>query len=352
MIYTTDHIKFEKLTPNEFERLCFELLLKYGYTELTWRQGGADNGRDIEGLLNFSTQIIEKRTKWFFECKHYTNSGVPPAHLNSKIAWADSEKPSFLVLLISSYITTASRTWLEGIKSQKSYDIIIIEGDDLKNRLIKFPDLVERFFAANRYEQLLLDTKNYWLQYKIDPSYEAIKEITENIDVSKLDLSDIGFILMNFHKNYNHFESRNEYYGDFTDEVLSPLFEQLKKLSNPKTLNGFAKYKDDYSYLTGIGLIDDAEDEELTNVSFQHYTIHLNESKREKWAIGHYLFIKTDMGDAFELFSVENSDFTTSCRLFQNISKESLNELAIDISESVGQKILEFAPKLFAEKIK
>ena len=257
-----------------------------------------------------------------------------------------------LHMLISSYITTAARTWLEGIKSQKPYDIIVIEGDDLKNRLIQFPDLVERFFAANRYEQLLLDTKNHWLQYKIDPSYEAIREITGNIDVSKLDLNDIGFIFMNFHKNYNHFESRNDYYGDFTDEILEPLFERLRTLSEPKTLSSFVKYAEDFDYLGGLGLIDDAEDEESSSVSFQYYTLHLNASKsRDHWNIGHYLFIKTDKGDAFELFSTENSDFTTSCRLFQNVSKDSIKELAVNISESVGEKILEFAPKIFKETI-
>lgn len=65
MTYSTDNINFGLLSPTEFERLCFELLLKLGYSELAWRQGGADNGRDIEGSLNFSTPILEKNQMVF-----------------------------------------------------------------------------------------------------------------------------------------------------------------------------------------------------------------------------------------------------------------------------------------------
>ena len=91
MIYTANDVQFEQLNPVEFERLCFDLLLKLGYRQLTWRQGGADNGRDIEGVLHLETSLAPQITRWFFECKHYTN-GVPPEQLNSKIAWADGPR--------------------------------------------------------------------------------------------------------------------------------------------------------------------------------------------------------------------------------------------------------------------
>ncbi len=350
MIYTADDVKFDQLSPTEFERLCFELLLKYGFTEVSWRQGGADNGRDIEAYLNFPNQIVEKKTKWFFECKRYTGRGVPPEHLNSKIAWADSERPDFLVMLISSYITTPARRWLDGIRDQKQYDIVVIEGEELKNKLLQFPDLIECFFAADRYEQLLIDVKKHWRQYKIDPSYESLKEITGNIDPAKLDLNDLGFILMSFHKNYSHFESRNDYYGDFTDEILEPLFTRLAELSSNNNLELFDKYRKDFSYLGGLGCFDDAEAEEKSDRLFQYYTLHLNaKQSKDKWSIGHYLFLRTEQGSAFELFSVDNSDFLTASKYYRGYKPDILHELAIDISIEFGKKILEYGPRLLKE---
>ncbi len=351
MTYSTDDIDFSKISPNEFERLCFELLLKYGYSQLVWRQGGADNGRDIEGYFDFNNPIADQRTKWFFECKHYTSGGVPPEHLNSKIAWADSEQPSCLVILVSSYITTAARTWLEKIQKTKQYQIIVIEGEELKGRLIQFPDLIERFFAADRFEQLFLQIKTHWLRHKIEPSYELIREISNNIDTSKLDIDDIGFLLMSFHKNYSHFESRNDYYGDFTDEVLEPLYPRLAELASKERLDSFEEYRSDFDYLGGIGCFDDAESDEQSELSFQFYELHLNPKKsRDLWKIGYYLFIRTENGQAYELFSLDDSDFKTSAKYHESFSSDTLSNLALDISKEVGEKILEHSPRLLKMK--
>lgn len=350
MVYTKDDIDFFKLIPTEFERLCFEILLKYNYSQIIWRQGGADNGRDIEGYFEFTNPIETIKTKWFFECKHYTSSGVPPEHLNSKIAWADAEQPEFLVLFISSYITTSARTWLDSIRKQKQYKIIVIEGEELKSRLVLFPDLVERFFAADRHEQLLLQIKSHKLKYNIEPSYELIKEISNNIDTSKLDLNDIGFLLMSFHKNYHLFESRNDYYGDFTDEVLIPLFPKLIELSSTEKLELFEEYKSNFNYLGGLGCFDDAENEKNSELSFQFYELHLNNKlSDEYWKIGYYLFFRTEDNFAFELFSIDDSDFTTSSKHYPLFSHGLLKELAIDVSQDFGDKILEYVPKLFKE---
>jgi len=348
MIYTTDNIEFSNLSPREFERLCFELILKCDFKQVIWRKGGADNGRDIEGYYDFLNPIAPKKTKWFFECKHYTSAGVPPEHLNSKIAWADAEEPSFLVIFVSSYITTGARTWLEKISAQKQYEIIVIEGDELKNRLVQFSDLVEHYFSENRYEQLLLDIKKHSILYKIDPSYESIREITNNIDTSVLDITDIGFLVMNFHKNYGHFETRNDYYGDFSEEILEPLFSRLIKLSSASKLGLFDEYKPEYLILGGCGCFEDAEMEDgESNLAFQFYELHLNyKQSKDNWKRGYYLFLKTNNGKAFELFSLDNSDFDTRSKYYEHYSPDILKELAIEMSDEFGVTILENSPRL------
>ena len=336
MTYSADNINFDLLTPSEFERLCFELLLKLGYFEVTWRQGGADNGRDIEATLNFTSPLTIKKTKWFFECKHYKSGGVPPEHLNSKIAWADAERPDFLVFFISSYATTGAREWFEKLKSQKHYTILVIDGETLKTKLLNFTDLIERFFSSDRYEKLFLDIKNHGLHYKIQPSYGALYEIITNIDTTRFSLEDIGFLLISLYKDYVLLELRDDYIGDVDPGLADPLFKKLISLSSKDKLNLLEAFKGDYSLLGSDGCIEEAADEINSETNFQFCTLHLNPSKGdEHWAIGYYLFIKTENFGVFEIFSVENSEFTTSSKHFGEYTPSILSKLSLDFGHDI-----------------
>jgi hypothetical protein len=132
MIYNEQDIDFQTITDRRFEELCFDLLIRLGYKGLTWRQGSADSGRDIEGRYHVTNPLTESYDeKWFFECKRWS-AGLPIIELNSKVAWADAERPKHLVVIVSSYITNDTRGWLEKIAVQKSYAIHVIEWKRLK----------------------------------------------------------------------------------------------------------------------------------------------------------------------------------------------------------------------------
>jgi|JI6StandDraft_1071083.scaffolds.fasta_scaffold42964_1 hypothetical protein len=338
MTYSADNINFDIISPTEFERLCFELLLKLGYSEVTWRQGGADNGRDIEATFNFSTPLTTKKTKWFFECKHYTTGGVPPEHLNSKIAWADAERPDFLVLIMSSYPTTTGREWLEKLKAQKPYTIIVIDGQDLKRRILSFTDLIERFFSADRYEKLFLDVKKHGLQYNIQPSYDALNEIVSNINPERFTINDIGFILFSLYKNNTMLEIRDDYYGDVNPNLADPLFKKLISLSSETSLPLLTDLNGDYDFIGSDGCIEVAADEIESDINFQLCTLHINPKKsRENWSLGHYLFIKTEAFGVFEIFSIENSEYSTCSKHYDKYVPSILSQLSIDFGADIEQ---------------
>ena len=353
MIYSVADINFAQISPNEFERLCYELLLKYGYIELAWRQGGADNGRDIDGYLFFTNQLYQKKTKWFFECKHYTQSGVPPAELNSKIAWADAERPDYLVIFVSSYITVPARTWLNGIRATKNYDIVVIEGEEIKNRLIQFPELIEAYFSENRFEQLFLDIKKHWLKYHIKPSYRVLSEIATHIDPAKFTLNELGFLFLNFYREYQYFkDGDHNQAGEFNPEVLEPLYDQLIKFSSTEVLELFEEYKDDYSYLGGNGCFDAAEyDHDIDDIYeedlYQYYDLHLNYSKSDdKWRLGYYVFFKSKKGVAFEIFVLDNSESSTCSKFYEIYSSKTLSQLSIKLSDKTISNLLKMYPDL------
>jgi len=341
MKYNKDDIHFDKISPTAFENLCYDLVVKYGFTDLVWRKGGADDGRDIEANYIFNNSIKPKKTKYFFECKHYTSSGVPPEHLNSKIAWADAGNPDTLVIFTSSYLTNSSRAWLEKLAPQKHYEIICIEGEDLKERLINYPEIIERYFSQNRYEQMLKDIKDYKIKFNVSPSYEFFKELVENIDLTKLDIEDFGFILLNFYTQYQFFETRDDYYGDFDKKVMYRLLDFLKNTITNERLDSFEEYKDNYDELGGSGIFDEmfwidyeGNFDEMKKLDFQVYVLHLNHKLgQDKWKIGDYLFvIYQDV--AFEIFKDEK----TEIRIISNFNPDRISELSLDLSDQVTIK--------------
>jgi hypothetical protein len=345
MIYNVNDVNFPQLGPIEFERLCFDLLLKLGYRQLTWRQGGADNGRDIEGSLSMETPLGQENRRYFFECKHYTG-GVPPEQLNAKIAWADAERPDYLVLLISSYLTNNARTWLEQIRQQKSYQIRVIEGPELKNLLIRFPALIEEHFATDRYERLLLDAKRHRQTYNITPSYELLYALASHIDPARLTLNDLGFLFMSLYKDYEYHYERNDYYGDFDPKVFAPFYPLLRELATVTTITLFEPYHDNYSYLSGSGFWDDMERwdpgfEGESEADYQYNALHLNNrGPNDRWAVGHYLFFRIASGEAFEIFSIDDSEFSTGVRFYETVSPATIDDLCLAPSSEDFRQVL------------
>ncbi len=341
MKYTKDDIHFEEISPRAFENLCYDLVVKYGFGNLIWREGGADNGRDIEAIYIFSNPLSPKGAKYFFECKHYTSGGVPPEHLNSKIAWADAELPNSLVIFTSSYLTNNARTWLEKLAPQKSYDIICIEGEELKERLVNYPEIVERYFSQSRYQQMLKDIKDYKAKFNINPSFELLKEIIENIDLMKLNTEDFGFILLNFYEQYDFFKTRNDYYGDFDEKITYRVLDYVRGIITNDTLSSFDEYKDNYDDLAGVGIfdqmywLDDKEKlHEMEKLDFQFYVLHLNPRLEQgKWKIGKYLFvIFKDV--AIEIFKVEE----TQMRIIKDFTPEKISELSLNLEDQIIEK--------------
>ncbi len=136
-----------KLDPVKFEQLCADMINAMGYTDINWRKGGGDSGRDIEATLlrkhpDGSTQSAEK---WFFECKKYS-SGINVSDISVKINWAGAERADYLVFMSNSYLTNPCHGYCT--KEMGRLKLKIIEWTDLKFRdiLFNYPDLCEYYF--------------------------------------------------------------------------------------------------------------------------------------------------------------------------------------------------------------
>ena len=303
MIFEEHDIDFSKLNEKKFEELCFDLLLRLDFRGLIWRQGGADSGRDIEGKRTVNDQLVgEYEEKWFFECKHY-EKGVPVDAVNSKIAWADAEKPQNLVIITSSYLSNSCRIWLEKIIQDKPYAVHIVEGKKLKNIILGFPTLVSDYFI-DQYSKLLIDNRKIWLIHDLIPEPEIIFTLVNNIITEKLSFDELAFLWCAAKIKSDEIEtwiSENEPF------YLDPFFYPLGCLTN--SVAPLLSEEDDISpilYITGHN---------AWEVTYQYYIaarIIMEPSTRSIPAI--YSFVRDGEGEGLEILIEATSDFPTKIR--------------------------------------
>lgn len=146
-------LPLEKLTPTEFEELCYELLVELGAIEISWRKGAlgdaspADQGRDIECKFSIKAPDGESRVeRWFVECKHHTRA-VPAEKLMNAITWAAAEQPDVLLIACSGFISNPAKEHLEAYvrKNRLGYKLRTWENKDIERHVMTRPRLRNKF---------------------------------------------------------------------------------------------------------------------------------------------------------------------------------------------------------------
>ncbi|SEH04603.1 restriction endonuclease [Candidatus Venteria ishoeyi] len=313
LIMIDRQIDLLKLSDREFENLCFELVLSLDFEKARWRKGGADNGRDIEAKLSSNSRLVGRYyEQWFFECKKYLN-GVPPEKLNSKIAWADAEKPKHLVFFVSSYLTNNARIWLDKIEVDKFYKIHVLEGDQIKKLILLFPRLVEKYFSTG-IEALVLEAQKNWLIHNLVPEPELIRIIVESDSFLELSLDKIAFIWCVSKCRLNEI---NELINDSYEFSLESAFFNLSRNASYKKSVLSKKL---LGTTLDICLLNDVEGisfGDLTyNISYFAEVAFLSDKNSINLDefIAFYSLVYNTEGEGLEVIVVQNSDFPVFMR--------------------------------------
>ena len=222
MLFTEKDIDFQRLSPSRFEELCFDLLRQIGFYALVWRQGGADQGRDIEGAYCVTNPLVGSVVeKWQIECKKLA-AGVSVEDLASKIAWADAELPRHFAIITSTYVTSGCRQWLERLKQSKPYQIHIIEGKALKALVLNYPELIQRYFA-NEHDLLLQDLMKQWLRFDLLPNPEHFSLLARNLNPFRLKPEELVFL-------FCAWQAKESEVDDWLDQELEYEVEEAEKI--------------------------------------------------------------------------------------------------------------------------
>lgn len=128
---------WDNIDDKQFEELVYEIVSDAGPISLDWREGPGDKGRDLQarfssrGPLNF-----EKENLFFIEVKHY-GSGVPATALSGALSWAQAKKPDFLLIVVSSHITTPCREHLAAWQnSNPTVEVEIWERKEVEEKVL------------------------------------------------------------------------------------------------------------------------------------------------------------------------------------------------------------------------
>lgn len=227
-MHTFDDINFNRLSPTQFEELCFDLLMELGFRKLVWRQGGSDSGRDIQGTREVTPGLTEPfEETWFFECKKYER-GVPPESLHSKIAWADAERPKHLVFIVSSYITNNARTWLEAISRDKFYRVHLIEGKQLQHLVFRSQSLMKRHFSTD-VQQLMQQAHRTWVLHNLIPEPWLLRTLAETDNLPEYTPPQLAFLWASLKIRFSEL---NANMSDSWGESYDIMFNMLKQHTN------------------------------------------------------------------------------------------------------------------------
>jgi Restriction endonuclease len=125
------------INDEQFEELVYAIVESKKPISIKWRKGPGDKGRDIQATFMRQGALGETfEETYFIEAKHHS-SGISPTKIAGALAWAQAERPSVLVLAVSSHITTPSRDHLSAWgRNNPTVRVLTWERKELENLIL------------------------------------------------------------------------------------------------------------------------------------------------------------------------------------------------------------------------
>jgi len=133
-------IEWSKLTPKEFEELCYVVLEASGFTDIQWYgKSGGDKGRDLTARKEESLfPSIKTNAKWVVQCKRYV--AKPPSKRDIELFLTDARehRPDTVLLMITNTLSADARDWLDKVRQDYTFRILLMEEIALKQEVSNY----------------------------------------------------------------------------------------------------------------------------------------------------------------------------------------------------------------------
>lgn len=144
-------LDLEKISGREFESLITDLLQKMNF-KIEKARFTAHNEIDLLArTINKNPLVGSFSTNWIIECKLYKTARLDVSTIR-KFTYLISEKfPNHKGILITNgVITSAAREALDILSEKEKVSLYIVDGGQLKQLLLKYPDLIKKYFSPEK----------------------------------------------------------------------------------------------------------------------------------------------------------------------------------------------------------
>jgi len=193
-------IEWSQISPEQFEKLCAELIELYGFSNIEWfGKGGGDKGRDLIAFrLEEPLPGVRRQAKWLIQCKRYTRKRISKLDVEAFLVAAKEHSPDTALLIVATTLTPDVRDWLRSVRDQYRFEIILWEERDLEREIRRYrerlsivPTLRPRsedsvlFYPMRSYDRIYMSNEieevGFYVVSHSDPS-DDVRRIRKFVD--------------------------------------------------------------------------------------------------------------------------------------------------------------------------
>jgi hypothetical protein len=133
-------IDWKRVSAEEFEKLCNELLELNGFENIQWYgSGGEDKGRDIVATKTESPiSGVRRQRRWIVQCKRYVRTTVKKQAISDFLTAAREHEPDAVLIIMTKTLTANVRDWLQAVRKEYRFEICTWEERDLEREIGRF----------------------------------------------------------------------------------------------------------------------------------------------------------------------------------------------------------------------
>jgi hypothetical protein len=154
-----------KISPERFEQLCTEILQSEGFYNIRRLGKTGDKGRDILAQKQSSLLFGSNETQnWVIQCKRYVSSNLTIVDVGEELNKVRMHNIDYYAIILTNTLNPNLHDWLESVKKQYPFKILLFDIDWLEGQLKRLPILYQTYFEDKERNPAFQSIQNTDLQ--------------------------------------------------------------------------------------------------------------------------------------------------------------------------------------------
>ncbi|WP_411739856.1 restriction endonuclease [Peribacillus sp. S4] len=147
-----NNLDFEEINGLEFQLLIIDLLKKLKFKIEEVKQRSKNFDIDILARSIHKNPLVGSfTTNWIIECKLHKTNRLDVSAIREFTYLISAQFPNHKGILITNgVITSSAREALEILGEKEKVSVYIVDGGQLKQLLLKYPDIINKYFSPNK----------------------------------------------------------------------------------------------------------------------------------------------------------------------------------------------------------